>query len=81
MSVTLENYTNIVGGSTLNKHFLFTSEGGFIGATTALASTADQIAAGNAFGSSAAPLVLQEKISQVLPITYRWIRVPKLFSR
>ncbi len=53
MSVTLENYTNIVGGSTLNKHFLFTSEGGFIGVTTALASTADQITAGNAFGSSA----------------------------
>ena len=53
MSVPLDNYTTIVGGSTLNTHFLFTSEGGFIGVTTALASTADQITAGNAFGSSA----------------------------
>jgi len=53
MSVTLENYTNIIGGSQLNGHFVFTSEGGFAGVTTALATTADQVAAANALGASA----------------------------
>ena len=40
MSVTLENYTNIIGGSDLIAHFVFTQEGGFAGVTTAFATTA-----------------------------------------
>ena len=53
MSVTLENYTNIIGGSDLIAHFVFTQEGGFAGVTTAFATTADQVAAANALGASA----------------------------
>jgi len=52
MAFTLENYTNLAGGITVNRSFLFTDEGGFIGATLPLAATGDQITAGNALGIS-----------------------------